>query len=99
VAAAALTALGDREGAMRYAARALALEPNDHPVQYNVACTYASLGEVELALDVLERTMPNAPPYRWAWLAQDADFDPLRAHPRFVALLARAPDAAIATGP
>ncbi len=91
VAAAALAALGDRAGAMRFAARALALEPTDHPVQYNVACTYACLGELELALDVLERTMPQAPAYRWAWLAQDADFDPLRGHPRFAALLARAP--------
>jgi class 3 adenylate cyclase len=27
--------------------------------------------------------------YRWAWLAQDADLDPLRGHPRFRALLAR----------
>ena len=88
-AAAALAALGDREGALRFAARALALEPNDHPVQYNVACTYSCLGEIELALDVLERTMPGASAYRWAWLAQDADLDPLRAHPRFKALLRR----------
>ena len=32
------------EGALRFAARALALEPNDHPVQYNVACTYSVPG-------------------------------------------------------
>ena len=43
-AAAALAALGDREGALRFAARALALEPDDHPVQYNVACTYCLPG-------------------------------------------------------
>ncbi len=28
--------------------RALALEPDDHPVHYNVACVYALLGEAEL---------------------------------------------------
>ena len=59
-------------------ARALALEPNDHPVQYNVACTYSCLGETELALDVLERTMPGASAHRWAWLAQDADLISIR---------------------
>ena len=88
-AAAALAVLGNRDGALRFAARALALEPDDHPVQYNVACTYSLLGEHDLALDVLERTMPGASAYRWAWLAQDADLDPLRAHPRFEALLRR----------
>lgn len=86
-AAAALASLGERERALRLAARALALEPNDHPVQYNVACTYSRLGEHDLALEVLERTMPGASPHRWAWMAQDADFNPLRERPRFQALL------------
>jgi adenylate cyclase len=88
-AAAALAVLGNRDGALRFAARALALEPNDHPVQYNVACTYSLLGEHDLALDVLERTMPGASAYRWAWLAQDAGRDPLRTHPRLEALMRR----------
>ena len=88
-AAAALASLGERERALRLAARALALEPNDHPVQYNVACTYSRLGEHDLALEVLERTMPGASPHRWAWMAQDADFNPLREQPRFLALLRR----------
>ena len=91
--AAALAALGDGDGAMRFAARALALEPDDHPVQYNIACTYSCLGEHDLAIDVLARTMPRAPAYRWAWLAQDADLDPLRDHPRFAELLRQAPAA------
>ena len=54
-AAVALAMLGDRERAVRLAQRALALEPDDHPVQYNVACVYANLGEVDWALDLLER--------------------------------------------
>ena len=71
------------------AERALALAPDDHPVQYNVACVYAVLGEAERALELLERTMPGASAHRRAWLARDADFDPLRGHPRFEALLRR----------
>ena len=66
-AAAALAVLGDRERAVRLAERALALEPDDHPVQYNVACIYAILGEVDRAVDLLERTMPGASAHRWAW--------------------------------
>jgi adenylate cyclase len=87
--ASALVVLGDREGAVRLAERALALAPDDHVVQYNVAGVYACLGEVERALDLLERAMPGASAHRWAWLAQDADWDPLRGHPRFEALLRR----------
>ena len=67
---------------MRLGERALALAPDDHVTQYNVACVYALLGEVERALDLLERTMPGASAHRWAWMARDADFDPLRGHPR-----------------
>jgi adenylate cyclase len=88
-AAGALAALGDREGAMRLAGRALALAPDDHPTVYNVACVYSLVGEAERAIDLLERTMPGASAHRWAWLAQDTDFNLLRGHPRFEALLRR----------
>jgi adenylate cyclase len=88
-AASALAALGDREGAVRLAERALALAPDEHPVQFNVACVHAVLGEAERAIDLLERAMPGASAHRWAWLAQDPDFDLLRGHPRFEALLRR----------
>jgi adenylate cyclase len=87
--AAALAVLGDREGAVRRAERALAMEPDDHPTEYNVACVYSLLGEVDRALDLLERTMPGTSAHRRAWLAHDADFAPLRGHPRFEALLRR----------
>ena len=66
--------------------RALALAPDDHTTHYNVACVYAILGEVERAITLLERTMPGASAHRWAWMARDHDFDPLRDHPRFQAL-------------
>ena len=87
--AVALAVQGDRQGAARWAKRALALGPDDHTTQYNVACVYSILGEVERALDLLERTMPGASAHRRAWMARDADFDPLRDHPRFEALLRR----------
>ena len=66
---------------------ALALAPDDHITQYIAACVYAPLGEVERALELLERTMPGASAHRWSWMARDADFARLRGHPRFEALL------------
>jgi hypothetical protein len=56
---------------------------------YNVACGYAHLGELDSAIELLERSMPSANEERKAWLRHDSDLDPLREHPRFVELLRR----------
>ena len=58
-------------GATRARARA-----HDHIAQYIAACVYATLGEVDRALELLERTMPGASAHRQAWMARDGDFDP-----------------------
>jgi adenylate cyclase len=57
---------------------------------YNLACTLAQLDEPELALDQLEKYAERMPPARLAWLKRDADLEPLRDHPRYKALVARA---------
>ena len=82
-----LTVQGDQQGAVRWVQRGLALAPDDHMTQYIAACVYATLGKVERALELLERTMPGASPHRQVWMARDADFARLREHPRFEALL------------
>ena len=87
--AGALAYLGERDRALAWAKRALAVEPDDHLALYNVACTYAVLGLAEDAIDLLERTMPGAGSHRLAWMKQDGDLDPLRGHPRYMALLRR----------
>lgn len=80
-------ALGYTKQARTWAARALAIEPDDLMTQYNVACVLSLLGDVDEAIALLERIMPRASDDRRAWMAQDSDFDPLREHPRFKALL------------
>ena len=76
----------DRERALDWARRALQVEPDEPQVLYNVACVYALLGEVEPAIDCLERSLTHG----WGqkqWMASDPDLAPLRGHPRFQRLL------------
>src|SRR5881394_3025663 len=82
--AAALITLGDTDRAREWAARALAIDPDDVLIQYNVACVYSLLGDLEQAFDLLERLLPNAGyELKHGWIKHDSDLDPLRSHPRF----------------
>ena len=87
----ALANLGERERALEWARRALAIEPGDHMTLYNVACVFSELRLFDEAIDLLERAMPGASAHRQEWLRQDPDLAPLHEHPRFVALLRRLP--------
>jgi tetratricopeptide (TPR) repeat protein len=84
--AGALLQLGQQEKGLRWARQALAIDPNEPNVLYNVACAFARV-EPEEALDLVERAVANGFRYK-AWLEHDTDFDSLRDQPRFKALLA-----------
>ena len=58
--AAALVALGENDRAREWLSRALAIDPHDIWTQYNAACIYTNLGDIERALDVLESVLPHA---------------------------------------
>jgi adenylate cyclase len=81
----ALIATGRPDDARRWLDRALALDPDEPYVNYCAACAYSLLGDVDRALDSLERVgvekMANA-----SWMDHDSTLDPLRGHPRFEAL-------------
>lgn len=83
--AGACAALNQREEALAWADRFLAIAPEVNSQYYNIACVYANVGMIEKAIDCLERQGPKA--LYADWLEQDADMDPLRDHPRFIALL------------
>lgn len=85
--ASALLTVGEFEKAREWTARALAIDPGDILVQYNVACIYSRLGEVEKALDLLERSLPRTGPEWTRWIRHDSDLAPLRHHPRFHKIL------------
>jgi adenylate cyclase len=85
--AGALAALGERDRAMDWISRALAIDPDDNITRYNAACTYALLGEIDRALDILERWVRLAGPDEKLWFKNDPDFDPIKQHPRYRRLL------------
>jgi adenylate cyclase len=85
--ATALVDLGEPERAREWASRALAIDPDDVLTQYNVACFYSRLGEIERAIDLLEHLLPHANHETKAWCKHDSDFDPLRSHPRYQRIL------------
>jgi serine/threonine protein kinase/Flp pilus assembly protein TadD len=86
--AGALVQLGDHERGLEWVERALAIDPDDPGVLYNVACTYANLGRAADAITCLEQAIENGFGHR-EWLDHDADLAPLHGNPRFEALRAR----------
>ncbi len=84
--AGALCQLGDRARSLDWVRRALALEPEDSGVLYNVACVYALQGQAEEALDCLEKAVEHGLGQK-DWMEKDSDLISIRSHPRFRALL------------
>jgi adenylate cyclase len=83
----ALAHLGDRARARDWAARAIAIDPDDIVAQYNLACVYSVLGDVDEAIDILERLMPRSSVYHIKWFDNDSDLDNIRSDQRFQKLL------------
>ena len=83
----ALATLGEVDRAKEWAARALAIDPEDVLTQYNIACLYCYFGEFDRALDFLVALLPRANHETKAWVLQDSDFDPLHKHPRWQKVL------------
>ena len=84
--AAGLIELGKKEKGLDWAKRALAMDPDDSMILYNVACVYAHARELDLALDCLEKSISGGMAHK-EWIEHDTDLDPLRELPRFKALL------------
>jgi serine/threonine protein kinase/Flp pilus assembly protein TadD len=83
-----LSRLGEPARAKDWARQALAINAGDATVLYNVACVYATSGESEEAIALLERSVAAGFGH-WNWIENDSDFESLRGHPRFQALLAK----------
>ena len=81
-----LVALGETARGLEWADRALALDPEDAMLLYNIGCIRAMAGAGDGALDCLERSVRAGMRNR-GWLEHDSNLDAVRSHPRFEALM------------
>jgi adenylate cyclase len=72
--------------------RVLELAPNDGGVLHNVTCYYSNIGDVEKAIEMLERRMAVMGTIYRDWIDNDSDFDSIRDDPRFKALVEKMPE-------
>jgi adenylate cyclase len=87
---AALACLKDKERAREWIGRALLIDPDNMNMRYNFACALTMLGESDAAIDILEPVFETAYIDRLNHAKVDPDLNPLRADPRFQAMLAQA---------
>ena len=85
---------GNRKAAELWFRQALAMDPEDTGVLYNVACNFATLEQAEESLDCLDRAISAGGGSYKAWMDNDPSLDPVRDHPRFQAMLERFDDEA-----
>jgi TolB-like protein/Tfp pilus assembly protein PilF len=81
-----LARLGEAKRARDWANQAMAISPNDATVLYNVACVFSNIGEADEAVAALEKSVASGFGH-WAWIENDSDFDTIRNHPRYKALI------------
>src|SRR5262249_29178946 len=80
-----LCGLGENALAMEWADRALAMDPDEPSVLYNVACDYALLGATDKAIDCLAKALDQGFGHT-EWIERDPDLALVREHPRYMCL-------------
>jgi adenylate cyclase len=82
-----LAMIGEMERSQEWAARAIAINPDDILTKYNIACLYCFLGKFDEAIDLLIEIIPRANHETKAWIVQDTDFVPLHGLPGWQTVL------------
>ena len=85
-----LATLGEAERAREWIARGRLVDPDNVNLHINFACALARLGDYDGALDLIGSShRPGSSEGSLIWLENDNDFDPLRGHDRFKAMIER----------
>lgn len=84
-----LASLGFGDRAREWARRALLFDPDNPRLHYNLACAMATLGDADLAAELLGPAIERVGPGALRWFQSDNSLDAIRSHPRFVALSKR----------
>ena len=78
------------EEAVQQARMAVESEPDDGRLHYNLACTYARLGQVDEAIAELKAGVAPLSTFLGDWPVRDPDMANVRDHPEFVKLFGKA---------
>ena len=81
-----LVGLGEYEQGLEWANQAVAIDPKEPMVLYNVACVQSLAHRYEDAIDSLERSVACGLMHK-NWLEHDSNLDPLRRLPRYKKLI------------
>ncbi len=84
-----LAGLGQVERARDWTRRALLFDPDNARLHYNLACAMSRMQDADTAVDLIEPWIDRVSEGWLLWMQRDNSLDPIRAHPRFVALMAR----------
>jgi adenylate cyclase len=84
-----LAGLGQAARAREWMQRALLFDPDNARLHYNIACAMARLRDADSAVELIEPWIDKVSQGWVLWMQKDNSLDPIREHPRFVALMAR----------
>jgi len=78
--------LGQFEKAKEIGKKTIEMNPTDSLLQYYAACLYVAIGEFEMAVEAITRSVQNG----WKdieWIKNDPDLDAIRNHPGYIELM------------
>ncbi|MBI1361452.1 MAG: TIR domain-containing protein [Alphaproteobacteria bacterium] len=85
-----LATLGETERAKEWTQRAILLDPDNGDLHYNLACAMAQLKDIDGVMDLLAPFVDDFALGMLKWMDKDNTLDPVREHPRFVAMMKKA---------